>query len=152
MVHELKIKECFWKDVWNGRKTFEIRKNDRNYKVGDVVHFHVIDETENEIQIEKEFNDKYNNYVITYVFNGGEYGLDKDYCIFGIRQWIQFEDKDDELIRVRDLVSLLQNNPLDNVLCAENEESEPYDILDVLKGNGTTQGFTYVQVRLSDLE
>lgn len=152
MVHELKIKECYWKDVWNGRKTFEIRKNDRGYKIGDVIHFHPIDDNGNEISIEKEFNDKYNNYLITYVFEGGEYGLDKDFCVFGIRQWIQFEDKDEELIRVRDLVSLLQGNPLDNVLCAENEELEPYDILDVLKGNGTTQGFTYVQVRLSDLE
>ncbi|MHC5407310.1 ASCH/PUA domain-containing protein [Listeria seeligeri] len=34
-IHELKIlSEYFW-DIVEGRKTFEIRKNDRNFQVGD---------------------------------------------------------------------------------------------------------------------
>ncbi|EAH0580331.1 DUF3850 domain-containing protein, partial [Listeria monocytogenes] len=34
-THELKIlSEYFW-DIAEGRKTFEIRKNDRNFQVGD---------------------------------------------------------------------------------------------------------------------
>lgn len=151
MVHELKIKECYWHEVWKGTKTFEIRKNDRDYKAGDIIHFHRIDDEGNELPISKDFNDKYNNYLITYVFKGGEYGLDEDYCVFGIRQWIQFMDKDDELHRVRDLVSLLMANPLDNVICAENENGEPYDII-VFKGSGTSRGITCLSVRANELE
>ena len=34
VVHELKISTLFFDDVAEGRKTFELRKNDRDYKVG----------------------------------------------------------------------------------------------------------------------
>lgn len=37
MVHELKILPEYFEKVVNGEKTFEIRKNDRNYKVGDTL-------------------------------------------------------------------------------------------------------------------
>ncbi|EAA0362612.1 DUF3850 domain-containing protein [Listeria monocytogenes] len=36
-THELKIlSEYFW-DIAEGRKTFEIRKNDRDFQVGDIL-------------------------------------------------------------------------------------------------------------------
>lgn len=35
MIHELKILPEFFEAVTSGRKQFEIRKNDRNFKVGD---------------------------------------------------------------------------------------------------------------------
>ena len=36
-VHNLKIKPQYFKDVVSGIKTFEVRKNDRNFKVGDLM-------------------------------------------------------------------------------------------------------------------
>lgn len=36
-VHELKIGPKFFEAVKDGRKKFEIRKNDRDYKVGDIL-------------------------------------------------------------------------------------------------------------------
>lgn len=33
--HELKILECYFEAVRDGRKTFEIRKNDRDFRTGD---------------------------------------------------------------------------------------------------------------------
>lgn len=35
MKHELKTDPDVFDDVFNGVKTFEIRKNDRNYQIGD---------------------------------------------------------------------------------------------------------------------
>ena len=35
MIHELKIKPEYFNVVHNGDKSFEVRKKDRNYKVGD---------------------------------------------------------------------------------------------------------------------
>lgn len=35
MLHKLKIRPKFFKAVISGEKTFEIRRNDRNFKVGD---------------------------------------------------------------------------------------------------------------------
>jgi hypothetical protein len=37
MTHELKSTPDFFKAIRSGHKTFEIRENDRNFKVGDVL-------------------------------------------------------------------------------------------------------------------
>lgn len=77
MVHNLKILPMYFEEVRLGNKTFELRKNDRHYNIGDTL-------------ILKEFDG--NNYTkreltreITYILQGGNYGLDKDYCILGMR-------------------------------------------------------------------
>lgn len=35
MIHSLKTEKRFFEDVKSGKKNFEVRKNDRGYKVGD---------------------------------------------------------------------------------------------------------------------
>lgn len=37
MEHELKIYPTYFEDVISGKKKFEIRKNDRKYRVGDIL-------------------------------------------------------------------------------------------------------------------
>lgn len=37
MIHELKILPEYFNDVISGKKSFEIRKNDRPFKVGDLL-------------------------------------------------------------------------------------------------------------------
>jgi hypothetical protein len=37
-IHHLKIKPEFFVAVRDNKKTFEIRKNDRNFKVGDILN------------------------------------------------------------------------------------------------------------------
>lgn len=41
-THGLKIQEQYADAVLNGTKTFEIRKNDRGYKIGDEIVFDVV--------------------------------------------------------------------------------------------------------------
>ena len=36
-LHILKIKREYFNDILRGRKTFELRKNDRDFKVGEYV-------------------------------------------------------------------------------------------------------------------
>lgn len=90
-VHELKIKSTYFNEVANGVKTFELRKNDRDYQVGDLIHFvnakgeeikWVYDQSINSLK-----NNSNNLYQITYILKDvPEYGLDKDYCILGIKK------------------------------------------------------------------
>jgi len=40
MKHDLKILPEFFYDIASGKKTFEVRKNDRNYQVGDILVLH----------------------------------------------------------------------------------------------------------------
>lgn len=41
-THRLKIHEQYADAVLNGTKTFEVRKNDRGYEVGDKIVFNVV--------------------------------------------------------------------------------------------------------------
>ena len=92
-LHELKILHKYLVDVDLGKKTFELRKNDRDYQVGDLIRFIDIredDSTDNKNiyknQIEPNI-DEDTLYRITYVLKGTEkYGLNKDYCILAIKK------------------------------------------------------------------
>lgn len=37
MIHDLKITPKYFDDVWNGIKRFELRKDDRDYQIGDTL-------------------------------------------------------------------------------------------------------------------
>lgn len=79
-LHTLKIKTKYFVDVTMGLKTFELRKNDRDYQVGDLITFEVINATGD------IFPKEYNVFQITYILKDcPEYGLDKDYVILGIK-------------------------------------------------------------------
>ena len=43
MVHELKIRSEYFEAVCKGKKTFEVRKNDRPFHVGDLLGLNEID-------------------------------------------------------------------------------------------------------------
>lgn len=83
-IHELKIKSEYMAEIWLHRKTFELRKNDRDFEVGDIVHFNIIEKTRKEPYPDDGL------YRITYVLKDvPEYGLQEGYCIFGIRKLVQ---------------------------------------------------------------
>jgi len=48
MKHKLKTWNPYFSDIVEGKKTFEIRKNDRNYKVGDQLLLQEYDRTSSE--------------------------------------------------------------------------------------------------------
>ena len=95
MIHELKILPKDFQDVIEGIRTFEIRKNDRDFKIGDILLLE-------EYDLNKEYvdrNDNLTNYSgrkivkeITYILKDVD-GLDNDYSILGIKT----PDKDIEL-------------------------------------------------------
>ena len=92
-LHELKIKHEYLVEIVLGNKTFELRKNDRDYQVGDLIRFIDIpgpkrDLTLSEIsRVGSAYIDENTLYRITYVLKDvPEYGLDKDYCILGIKK------------------------------------------------------------------
>ena len=86
-VHELKIKMNYFIEVQRNNKTFELRKNDRDFKEGDLVHFIVIGH--HGVELDGGF------YIIDYVLKDvPEYGLDKDYCIFSMHRVTILDWKD----------------------------------------------------------
>lgn len=74
-VHDVKLGTTFFDDVKTGRKTFELRKNDRGYKEGDTIVLHEYkDGTTTGRTITKK---------IVYMLEGFT-GLEDGYCILGL--------------------------------------------------------------------
>lgn len=81
--HVLKLLWSFENDILDGKKSFEIRKNDRGFQRGDFIRFQVIDNRENPT-CNYPIEDKV--YIITYVMNG--YGLQDGYVVLGIQEFV----------------------------------------------------------------
>lgn len=76
-THELKILPKWFEDVQEGRKNFEIRRNDRDFKEGDYLLLKEWDRG--------EYTGREITRMIQYIYQGdGSYGLSDDYCILGI--------------------------------------------------------------------
>lgn len=81
MIHNIKIQQCFLVHILEGRKTFEVRKNDRDYQVGDIISFLPIQDEDYNAYKTKPIPE----YRITYVTN---FGCQDGYVVFGIEEQI----------------------------------------------------------------
>lgn len=78
MVHELKTWSEYFQQIYMGKKTFEVRKNDRNFKIGDML-------------ILKEWLPNVNKYTgdemarkVTSILYGGQFGIEEGYVVMSI--------------------------------------------------------------------
>jgi len=89
-LHKIKLCKEFCDDVLEGRKSFEVRYNDRGYQTGDFVQFIATDGfyTENPVTHERKecYTHPINGAIwkITYILNG--WGLKKGYVAFAIEK------------------------------------------------------------------
>jgi transcriptional regulator with XRE-family HTH domain len=80
-THKLKILPKYFIPILNRTKNFELRKNDRGFKVGDDIALMEYDNG--------AFTGRMVYREITYILEGGEYGLDKDYVILSLKESIE---------------------------------------------------------------
>lgn len=78
MTHELKTEFQYLLDMKLGNKRFEVRKDDRNFKIGDIL-------------IIKEYDPVYGTYgdmqarrQINYILPGGQFGIEAGYVVLGL--------------------------------------------------------------------
>ncbi len=77
MIHQLKIEKQHFEDVVSGKKTFEVRNNDRNFQEGDGLALNEIDEN-------GVYTDRSALYDVIYVLKNPEY-VKEGFVILGIR-------------------------------------------------------------------
>jgi len=77
-THTLELWTEFYNDVESGLKPFELRYNDRDYKVGDYLNLLEYDNNKG------EFTGKQCTKKVTYMLLGGAFGLDKGCVIMGL--------------------------------------------------------------------
>jgi hypothetical protein len=76
-IQQLKILPKYFTDVATGKKKFEIRYNDRNFKVGDTL---ILGEYENGKYTGRKLRRRV-NYIL---YSNDTIGLEKGYCILGL--------------------------------------------------------------------
>lgn len=79
MIHELKTWNEYFEEVVTGNKTFEVRKNDRAFKKGDTL---ILKEWDN---FRETFTGRKLARTVTYVFEGGSFGLAKGFVVMAIQ-------------------------------------------------------------------
>lgn len=83
-THELKIWPQWYEEVASGKKTYEIRKDDRGYKVGDVL---VLQEFRHGVG---EYTGRQVVRGIVHISRGDDaesFGLKDGYCVLGLKPW-----------------------------------------------------------------
>lgn len=80
-IHELKTLPEYFEAVQSGAKTFEVRKNDRGFQVGDLLILRC--------WIQCPYHGGYFDGSpirkrVTYVLTGGQFGIEPDYCVLGL--------------------------------------------------------------------
>lgn len=78
MEHSIKIQKQYFDSMLKLQKTFEIRKNDRNYQINDTLILKEIDE--NKVYTGRELIVK-----VTYIYKSPIHGLKLGYCIMAVR-------------------------------------------------------------------
>lgn len=79
--HTLKTLAPYWHASAVGTKTFEVRKNDRNYQAGDIVH--LLWQTD-QTQKLGDYTLGQLSFRIGYVLEGGQFGLEPGYVAFSL--------------------------------------------------------------------
>lgn len=77
--HQLKCWPDYFDPILSGEKNFDVREDDRDYQVGDVLVIrewdHLLEEYTGRIAIRK----------VTYKLHGGQFGIKDGYCVLGIK-------------------------------------------------------------------
>lgn len=77
-VHDIKCWPEYFQAAKAGKKPFEVRKNDRNYQIGDVLQQMEWD------PISGEYSGDFITQEITYILHGGQFGIDAGYIVMGL--------------------------------------------------------------------
>lgn len=79
MTHVLKTQDEFMTDIATGKKSFEVRINDRNYDEGDILIL------EGFIKEDKKYTGKCLEAEVIYILHGGVFGIEEGFCVMGIK-------------------------------------------------------------------
>jgi len=86
MTHELKTDPEVFQAVWDDLKTYELRKNDRNFEVGQLLKLKETKSTGAEMKegAPLVYTGRTVTAEVTHVLNGPIYGLAEGWCILSM--------------------------------------------------------------------
>lgn len=83
--HYLKTWPEVFEKVKSGEKSFEVRKNDRDYRVNDLVKLQ-------EFSLQDGYSKRETTWFeIVYILHGGQFGIDEGYVVMQLKPVIYFD-------------------------------------------------------------
>lgn len=87
MLHELKIWPTYFQAVRDGRKQFEVRKDDRGFQVGDdLLLKEFIPADYYEHGEKEEYTGEILHRKVSCILKGGKVGIKKGYVVLGLQK------------------------------------------------------------------
>ena len=90
-THELKTWPSFFEAVLSGDKTFEVRRNDRDFAVGDKLVLLEWDPSKSKVRLDDgtvsdltAFTGRKIEKRVSYVLPGGKWGIAESHCVMGL--------------------------------------------------------------------
>jgi len=94
MIHELKTHPPYFQSVLEGKRTHEVRVNDRNFRVGDFLRLREFFPREVTGKKEGTYTGREVLVAVTYVTLGGAWNLPDNLCVLSICRWATEEEID----------------------------------------------------------
>ena len=81
-VHFLKTWHEFFEDSLKGLRNFEVRKNDRGFKIGDIL---ILEEWFPPPNFQGVYSGRGLARTVTYILPGGQFGIADDYVVLEVK-------------------------------------------------------------------
>lgn len=78
MIHYLKVWPPYFDRLSSYDKTFEVRKNDRDFQTGDTLELAEYDPQT------KTYSGRTATRHVSYILHGDQFGIEKGYCVLGL--------------------------------------------------------------------
>lgn len=86
MTHDLKTWTEYFESVWSGEKKFEVRKNDRDFKVGDFLNLMEYFPLLSKKDDKEVFSSRSIHCKVDYILEGGSFGIEEGFCVMSITE------------------------------------------------------------------
>lgn len=87
MTHELKSHPEVFDARWRGSKTFEFRKNDRDFRFGDHLHEREWEPGHTSKEVGGSYTGRHILSRVMYILHGGSFGIPEGYCIMSVENF-----------------------------------------------------------------
>lgn len=83
-THSLKTWPSYFEAIQRGEKRFEIRKNDRDFAIGDVLHLKEYDPGKECTLDDWRFSGRSLLCEVRHIIYGGQFGIEPGFCVMSI--------------------------------------------------------------------
>jgi hypothetical protein len=92
MIHELKTWPEYFEFIWIGDKPFEVRKNDRDFQVGDILQLReyvpgntIQADAFSNADIDPYYTGREMDVRVSYILSDGQFGIEEGFVVMGIQ-------------------------------------------------------------------